>query len=86
MNRKDFITNTSLAGISALCIPDFMIRNEIVFGHQNKKYRINKRWSQADISRYPVNDCHEMVQDSLGRIILLTNETRNNVLIYDKNG
>ena len=86
MNRKDFITNTSLAGISALCIPDFMIRNEIVFGHQNKKYRSNKRWSQADISRYPVNDCHEMVQDSLGRIILLTNETRNNVLIYDKNG
>ena len=86
MNRKDFITNTSLAGISALCIPDFLIRNEIVFGHQNKKYRINKRWSQADISRYPVNDCHEMVQDSMGRILLLTNETRNNVLIYDKNG
>ena len=25
MNRKDFITNTSLAGISALCIPDLLI-------------------------------------------------------------
>lgn len=27
-----------------------------------------------------------MVQDKLGRIILLTNETKNNVLIYDKSG
>ncbi len=30
-----------------------------------KKYRINTRWSQADVSRYPVKDCHEMVQDQL---------------------
>ena len=86
MNRKDFITNTSLAGISALCIPDFLIKQEIIFGHHHKKYRINTRWSKADISRYPVNDCHEMVQDSKGRILLLTNETKNNVLIYDQNG
>ena len=27
-----------------------------------------------------------MVQDKLGRIILLTNETKNNVIIYDKSG
>src|SRR5690606_22265976 len=29
---------------------------------------------------------HEMVQDHQGRIFLLTNETRNNVLIYDTDG
>ena len=34
-------------------------------------------------SKYPVNDCHEMVQDKQGRIILLTNETKNNILIYN---
>lgn len=38
------------------------------------------------MARYPVKDCHEMVQDGKGRIILLTNETKNNVLIYDKSG
>ena len=27
-----------------------------------------------------------MVQDKQGRIILLTNETQNNVIIYDKSG
>lgn len=60
--------------------------NEIIFGHGNKRYRLNENWSKADVSRNPVNDCHEMVQDKKGRILLLTNETKNNVLIYDKTG
>jgi len=33
-----------------------------------------------------VNDCHEMVQDSKGRIVMLTNHIKNNVIIYDKKG
>lgn len=63
-----------------------MTKQDTILGHNNKKYRINTRWSQADAVRYPVNDCHEMVQDQKGRILLLTNDTHNNVLIYDKNG
>ncbi len=39
-----------------------------------------------DAAKYPVNDCHEMVEDSRGRILLLTNETKNNVLVYNKSG
>ena len=34
----------------------------------------------------PVNDCHEMIQDKKGRILLLTNETKNNIIIYNKSG
>lgn len=60
--------------------------NEIILGHNNKRYRINTKWNQANASQYPVKDCHEMVQDKQGRILLLTNETSNNVLIYDKSG
>ncbi len=59
---------------------------ENILGHNGKKYKLETDWSQADVTRNPVNDCHEMVQDSKGRIILLTNETKNNVLIYDKSG
>ena len=59
-------------------------RDEIILGHNNKRYRINTKWSKADVCKYPVKDCHEMVQDKKGRIILLTNETKNNVIIYDK--
>jgi hypothetical protein len=50
------------------------------------RYRLDKDWSKADSQKNPVNDCHEMVQDSKGRILLLTNETKNNVLIYNKSG
>ena len=86
MHRKDFIKNSSLGLIGALYVPQVMIREDIVLGQSNKRYKINTKWSQADVSRYPVKDCHEMVQDKKGRILLLTNETKNNVLIYNKNG
>ena len=49
-------------------------------------YTLDTSWSKANASELPVNDCHEMVQDSKGRIILLTNETKNNILIYNTNG
>ncbi|MFN0212784.1 MAG: 6-bladed beta-propeller [Saprospiraceae bacterium] len=86
MKRSEFLRNTSLGLASVLVVPHILSKNDTVLGHNNKRYRINTRWSQADVSRYPVNDCHEMVQDQKGRILLLTNETKNNVLIYDKNG
>jgi peptidylamidoglycolate lyase len=86
MHRKDFLLNTSLGLIGVLYVPEFLVKEDVVLGHNNKRYRINTRWSRADVSRNPVNDCHEMIQDSKGRILLLTNETKNNVLIYDKNG
>ncbi len=86
MDRKDFIVNSSLSLMGALYVPGFMHKNDIILGHHNKRYRMNTRWSHADVGRNPVNDCHEMIQDSKGRILLLTNETKNNVLIYDKNG
>lgn len=86
MHRRNFIKNTALGMAGALYIPEIMAKTDTILGHNNKRYRINTRWSQADVARNPVNDCHEMVQDQKGRILLLTNETKNNVLIYDKNG
>ncbi|MCU7552202.1 6-bladed beta-propeller [Chitinophagaceae bacterium LB-8] len=89
MNRKQFIKQSSSAAAGMLFIPS-MLRNQkmddMILGHNNKRYRINTKWSQLSFEQYPVKDCHEMVQDKLGRIILLTNETKNNVIIYDKSG
>lgn len=86
MHRKDFIKNTSLGLVGALYVPQVLISEKVILGHNNKRYKINTKWSKADVARYPVNDCHEMVQDQKGRILLLTNETKNNVLIYNKHG
>ena len=86
MLRRNFLKNTSL-GMAALMIkPPIPFEQDTILGQGKKRYKIDTHWSQADVARYPVNDCHEMVQDSKGRILLLTNETKNNVLIYDKKG
>lgn len=58
----------------------------MILGHNGFRYRVVPGWGMLDAGKNPVNDCHEMVQDAKGRIILLTNETKNNVLIYDKSG
>ncbi len=89
MHRRKFIQQTSLATSGLIYGPSLfngIKKEDMVLGQNNKRYRINTHWSQVDFAQYPVKDCHEMVQDSKGRIILLTNETRNNVLIYDKKG
>ncbi len=89
MKRKTFL-HQSLLTAGALAVGsrklNAMVPESVIYGHGNKKYRLNTEWSKADVSRYPVNDCHEMVQDKKGRIILLTNETKNNVLVYNKSG
>lgn len=57
-----------------------------VVGHGAFRYRVDTAWSQADPAKYPVNDCHEMVQAEDGRLFLLTNHKQNNVLIYSTDG
>ncbi len=83
MHRRNFIKNSALGAAAFMAPP---LHNDMTLGHNNKRYRLNTAWSKADAARHPVKDCHEMVQDKLGRIILLTNETANNVLIYDRSG
>ena len=86
MHRRHFLKNTSI-GMTGILINSFSIRSgDLVLGQNNKRYRIDTAWSKADVARYPVKDCHEIVQDQKGRILLLTNEAKNNVLIYDKSG
>lgn len=57
-----------------------------IIGHGDFRYKVDMHWGVQDAGKIPVNDCHEMVQDKKGRLILLTNETKNNVLIYDRSG
>lgn len=89
MHRKKFIQNTGaiLAG-GMLARPGFaeLLKADPVFGQNEKRYTLNRNWVQAQPADLPVNDCHEMLQDSRGHIVLLTNETKNNVIFFDKSG
>jgi hypothetical protein len=87
MKRKEFIQNSSLLIAGSLISRDKlfeMIDGEIVYGQNEKRYKLVRDWVKADATTLPVNDCHEMVQDAKGRIVLLTNETKNNVIFLIK--
>ena len=89
MNRRNFIHKSAIAATALAAAPSFLSaqdKNAVVLGHNKKRYKLNTKWSKQDFVKYPVKDCHEMVQDKKGRIILLTNETKNNVIIYNKKG
>jgi hypothetical protein len=87
MERRKFIKQTAIASASFFIAKNMMAKDKgPIYGHNNMRYRMDTAWSKADPNINPVNDCHEMVQDAKGRILLLTNETKNNVLIYSKSG
>lgn len=86
MKRRKFIRQTSMAAASILVMKNLFARPDgEIYGHNGMQYRMDKQWGILG-AKNPVNDCHEMVQDSKKRIILLTNETQNNILVYDKSG
>jgi len=85
--RRDFIKNTALAS-AALAVPSYgftilkkpELKEEII-GHGDFKYRVHKEWGNLDPNITPIRNCHEMVMDSKGRLIFITDETKNNIII-----
>lgn len=91
-NRRAFLNTSTKAAMGAFLVPHFNIigakpiLSEEVIGHGDFKYRVHKDWGNLDPSKTPVNNCHEMVMDSKGRMIMIGDNTKNNILIYDQSG
>jgi hypothetical protein len=88
--RRDFLKITATAG-AAFTLPAFNIISkpllaEEIIGHGKFRYRVHKTWGNLDPEKTPVKNCHEMVMDSKGRLIMVTDETRNNIIVYDRSG
>lgn len=60
--------------------------SDAIIGQGDFRYRVDLEWGNLDPMAHPVKNCHEMVQDRSGRLIMITDETKNNILIYDKSG
>ena len=87
MERRSFLKNSALSAAGLIISKDLFSKPKgKVYGHNEMTYRLNTKWGALNPEKTPVNDCHEMIQDVKGRILLLTNETKNNVIIYNKSG
>lgn len=89
-SRRDFLKVTA-ATSAAMTLPVFNIISkpvlgDEVIGHGNFRYRVHKAWGNLDPEKTPVKNCHEMVMDKKGRLIMVTDETKNNIIIYDRSG
>ena len=92
-NRREFLKQSSAVAGAAFLMPGYSVGiiskkpsdGEIV-GHGDFKYKVDKYWGALEPGNTPVKNCHEMVMDSQKRLIMITDETKNNIIIYDKSG
>lgn len=93
MSRRSFVKKTAVSAGAAWLAPGHTVNiiskpklSDEIIGHGEFQYRVHKEWGDLDPSKTPVNNCHEMVQDAQGRLIMIGDEVKNNILIYDKSG
>lgn len=89
--RRDFAKVTAVAAAALTFKPFYILHAKPkvdgeVIGHGSHRYKVHQGWGNLDASQFPVNNCHEMVQDSKGRLIMVGDNVKNNILIYDRSG
>lgn len=84
-DRRHFLTSTATSAAAALAFPHIRAAEPEVLGQGGFRYRVVPGWGVLD-EKTPVKNCHGIVQDSAGRIILLTDHAANHILIYDRAG
>jgi len=88
-SRRSFIRNGALigAGLSLpLSVYDSLNNKDLILGHGDFMYKVDMNWGLLDKNKFPVKDCHEMVYTKDGYIVMLTNDVRNNIIKYNKDG
>lgn len=93
-NRRTFLKNSVTVAGTACLAPNMTLNiigkakkeDDQVIGHGDFRYKVHQAWGNLDATKHPVFNCHEMIMDSKGRLIMVNDEVKNNVLIYDKSG
>lgn len=90
--RRAFIRTGMLASATAVSLPSFAIGGKHqpadsgIIGHGDFRYKVDKGWAGINPFSTFIDNCHEMVQDSKGRLLMIGDDPRNNILIFDKSG
>ncbi len=87
MKRRAFAkTAGAAAGIGAFPFLQIRAAKRKRFVVGDRSYELEEGWSKVDHATTPLKDCHEMVCLPSGELVLLTNEPKNNVIIFDTAG
>jgi hypothetical protein len=93
-SRRTFLKKSTLAAGTVVAASQFGLNligkaqnpDNTIIGQGKFRYKVHKDWGNLSASNVAVNNCHEMVLDSKGRLIMVTDEPKNNIIIYDKSG
>lgn len=92
-SRRNFIKKTGLAGAALTAMPSFGFHimrkpkgKEVILGHGDYQYKLIKDWAKMSSIETPLLNCHEMQMDSKGRLVMIGDHPKNNIIIFDKSG
>ena len=76
-SRRTFIRSTAVASAGLLASKSFAFSigkkhvqpDELIIGQNGFTYKVDHGWAKINPANHPVINCHEMVQDSKGRMI-----------------
>src|SRR4051812_28524894 len=85
VSRRQFLRAAAFAGLASGVRLRARAATSEVLGHGEFRYRVVPDWGVLGADT-PVNDCHGLARDRAGHIILLTNHTANNVIVYNRRG
>ncbi len=85
--RVDGSRRRFLAATAACAMGPLIVRGDErpVLGQGDFRYRVVPGWGVLGEAT-PVNNCHGIVQDREGHLMLFTDHMKNNVIVYDKAG
>ncbi len=84
LTRRSFLGRATAAAVAAPFVGRAQAISPIL-GQGEFRYRVVPGWGQLD-EKTPVDNCHGIVCDRAGNIILLTDEPKNNFIIYNSQG
>lgn len=92
-DRRSFLKAGAIASVATFAMSnaanaraDDDSPDDGLIGHGDFRYRVNKDWAQINPFKTFIDNCHEMVQDRQGRLVMIGDDPRNNILIFDKSG
>ena len=87
IRRRTFCTRTPLAVATFASVASKVhaASSPALLGQGDFRYRVVPGWGQLG-PETPVNNCHGLARDREGHILLFTDHSKNNVIIYDTRG